>query len=473
MAEIARLNLSAPVFDPSRSLRGESALPTSERIRRGRQDALNNALKMYQIKGAKYQMEQVESLKRSDEFLAKNASNLFNYKADPMNPESWKFTKPGARAEFYKQWKEEVGGNWQGFQAAYGAAKKAESEAMQKRILNERFKYRTEGEYKRAFSSQMNSLSEGERNQLFTHATPELYSMLQQTYVTKDASAWEAQDILDPLVSGGWMERDTAEAIDDNLGKIGLGAAGVVGGIAALRKGRPKQAWDAAKKLFGGKAGKETAEGATKQWKQGTQMELFGGTIPSNKVGTVVKDVQTKVKLGELTGQEGKQLELAFKNVSGKNGGDVPAKEVAEELAKTKTGQSILKKIGGGLGIVGLTVGGSAVGGKAGEIMGQTDPSGRNKGAEIGALGGAQLLPGMFTTMKSALDKKGASWVMKKIVSVGGPALAARTVAKVGLGSIGGLFSGGTASLFAAGWLAADIALIYNILKEEEDKGVI
>ena len=54
MSEVARINLSGPVYDPRQNRSREA--PMSERIRQGRQDALQNALGMYKVKAAKYQM---------------------------------------------------------------------------------------------------------------------------------------------------------------------------------------------------------------------------------------------------------------------------------------------------------------------------------------------------------------------------------------------------------------------------------
>ena len=79
----------------------------------------------------------------------------------------------------------------------------------------------------------------------------------------------------------------------------------------------------------------------------------------------------------------------------------------------------------------------------------------------------------MYKTAKNAVDQKGAKWVFNKIVAKGGPALAARTIGKIGVGSISGLFSGGMGALLTAGWLAADVALIYQILQESEEAGEI
>ena len=161
MSEVARINLSGPVYDPKQNRGREASI--SERIRQGRQDALQNTLGMYKVKAAKFQMEQAEAVQKSDEFLAKNASSLFSRKANALDPNSWKFTKPGSREEFFKQWKKEVGGNYQGFMKAYDAAKGAEQQGMLQNLMMDRKKYRTEIEYKRAFSEALNTLDDADR----------------------------------------------------------------------------------------------------------------------------------------------------------------------------------------------------------------------------------------------------------------------------------------------------------------------
>ena len=73
--------------------------------------------------------------------------------------------------------------------------------------------------------------------------------------------------------------------------------------------------------------------------------------------------------------------------------------------------------------------------------------------------------------MKKAVQSKGWSWVMKKVLQKGGPALAARTVAKAGISGVSGLFSGGMGWALGLGWVAMDIAAIANILREAEQEG--
>jgi len=232
MSEVAKINLQGPVYDPRQNRSREA--PMSERIRQGRQDALQNALGMYKVKAAKYQMEQMGALQRSEEFLAKNASDLFSTKANALDPSSWKFTKPGARSEFFKQWKKEVGGNYQGFMKAYDAAKGAEQEGMLKSLMMDRKNFRTDIEHKRSFSEMFDSLSDNDRNQLLSQASPEVYSRINELYVTPDESSWfEREDFSDPLVNMG-VDRETADTI---TGVGGYAAAGL-GTLYALKKGK-------------------------------------------------------------------------------------------------------------------------------------------------------------------------------------------------------------------------------------------
>ena len=107
---------------------------------------------------------------------------------------------------------------------------------------------------------------------------------------------------------------------------------------------------------------------------------------------------------------------------------------------------------------------GSAVGGGIGSMFGE-------KGEQIGdVLGGTAGMVGanaVWNTVSDVVSRRGMPWVMKRIVSKGGPTLALRVLGKGALGTIGGAFSGGLATAVAMGLAVGDLYLIYDILKDE------
>ena len=507
MSEVARINLSGPGYDPRQNRSREA--PMSERIRQGRQDALQNALGMYKVKAAKYQMEQAEAIQKSDEFLAKNASNLFSRKASALDPASWKFTKPGAREDFFKQWKKEVGGNYQGFMKAYDAAKGAEQQGMLQNLMMDRKKYRTEIEYKRAFSESLNALSDADRNQLLSQASPEVYSRISELYITPDESDWfEAADFADPLVGMGF-ERDTADKIVGGAGYAGMGVAALLAarkGKNWLGKGTPPTGGTGGAPMIGGKPVAELrkmakskfdtpgiARGKRDVLSKARRLNIGEGidsldNIPASQVQTLRNQIDDAVKAGTLTTNDRRILRGILTSLA-KEGGDVSkAKIGAELIAEGPAGQSLFKKLKGGLKIGGVSLVGAAGAGYLGsEVLGGVgglfveegsdkyaragDVAGGAAGAVVGGAASARYGVPLLRLLNKGRKKHGTVGLAKLILRKGGPGLMARLGAK-------GLFAGGTSwtglgAVVGLGLLIPDAWQVIKILQEEEDKGAI
>ena len=530
MAEIAKINLSGPIYDPRGSVPREDI---SDKIRRGKQDALNTAIKQMQMRGMQYKLDEAESLKKTDQFLAKNASKYFNTKADPLDESTWVFTKPGAREDMYKDWQENVGGNWQGFQRAYSAAKQAESLAMQTRIKAMRHQvgadgkplFRTDREFQERFSEQLDSLAPDVRNQLLTQASPELYSQIQSTYLSPDAQSWEMEDVIDPLVGGGWIDREgrTAKAarwVGENPLKT---AAGIAGAAWSVRKGRPRRALDALKGGFGKGGAKEVVEetspkeiakrikDARKQRKKmgigefekkpkaksapkkddwrarvkgkpmagrigrrpvgrGFGARGRGASIPNNKVPLVKKDIDVKVKTGQLTKKEGDAIKGAV-DKQAKKGGNINPNQLQMDLINDKTvdGAGIFKKMPAIIGFGGMGIGAGMLEDTEGLMnkyeMNMTEGEKTNDlqsaVEEAGLSVAGAAAPGMAAGLYGVYKKKGVSWMMKKVAEKGGPGLAARTLGKAALTGMSGPIG-----ILMAGWAAKDLYDVYQILTE-------
>jgi len=484
MSELARINLKGPVYDPRSGVDGGSNKNMSDKIRQGRQDALNNSVQKAKLAHMKFQMKQETDMQKSQEFLAENATDIFNTKADALDSSTWKFTQPGAREEFYKKWKSEVGGNWAGFQAAYGAAKQSEMQAMQKNLMVGRNalnpdgtrKFRTDKAYQKHFSQMLDALPPEQRQQLLSQASPEMYSQIQSMYINKDHRETTVSDLWN------WADTPTKQG-----GAALLGGAAALGGAAMLvRRGKLKQAEKLVKKGISGSGGsggmnrqisanagdvKLLGAGNPARTIPGSGLPVVSGLnamnkVPANKVPLLLNDIKAKVKTGSLTAKEGSWMQAQLRKMSA-NGGELDMTEVNGIFQQSKMGRGLLEKAGGwggALGGIAWIGAGAAAGEQAGSAFGE-------KAGEVGAIGGAHLIPGMYKTVKSAVDKKGGKWVMNKIMSKAGPGLIARTIGKAGLGSISGLFSGGVGALLTAGWLAADVAMIYKIIQESEEAG--
>ena len=90
---------------------------------------------------------------------------------------------------------------------------------------------------------------------------------------------------------------------------------------------------------------------------------------------------------------------------------------------------------------------------------------------KVGDLVGASTqatigLQPIVSSMSAAWKKHGATAIMKEVMKKGGLGLAARTIGKVGAGTVGGIFSGGLATGVMAAWTMKDMYEIYNIIKD-------
>jgi len=626
MPEIARLNLSGPVYDP---MRGRDQESMSEKIRKNRQAVLSAALSAYQIKGEQHKLDQYETMKRSDMFMAHYGKDMFNNSADPTNPDSWKFTDPEMRTKMLTQWKEQVGGNYKGFMAAYEMAKKNEMDSMAKSMIRGRAGYRTDREYAQAFATDIDAMTPGKKQALMENVTPELYTQMMTLYRKggggpqgqDDVEGWWGfnmkNDIGDILVENfdvdrdwwdsfattkqfipehwrdGWKSITTGEefnltpdeeveygqipaylieaallwkmgkggfkklyGVGQKLNPFGKGAKTTTSPADKTPKSpaqktkttpkKPKTPQQIIKEYKGVTAsgrlpvdkkskwyGKEmpnpnryktpkTWRKAFEEWKvanglpkrppksiqqkankKKTPKDKGGGgggtpaagagakpktpkgtepvanetaaKLPINKMGAAEKEIATKLSSGQISGKEAKVMREALKKLAD-SGDDITDAALKKILSGTPGGKSLLSRVGTGalkwavIPMAGYGIG-SSVFGKAGELAyGET-------GEQIGGIGGGTV--GALTAnstvniLKRAYDKHGLSWIMKKIVSKGGPGLAARTLGKGVAGGFGTAFSGPVAATLTAAWIATDLHAVYNILQEAEANGEI
>jgi len=398
---------------------------------------------------------------------------------------------------------------------AYDAAKGAEQQSMLKGLMMDRKNFRTEIEHKRSFSQMFDSLSDHDRNQLLSQASQEVYSRINELYMTPDESSWfEKQDFADPLVSMG-LERETADSIVSGAGYAGMG-------IAALLAARKGKKWLG---KGGGKGGGKGSDDVMFPGSKHTVKELRAmakskfetpgiakksrgllnrarhagvgqgidslDNIPANKIPVIQKQIADALKSGGINDKEATALRKILTKLT-KEGRDVSKAKIGAELvSEGPVGQGLWKKLKGGLKIGNIALGvgagmvGSAIGGAGGAGIGSLfDDEDSDKGAQIGAVVGGTtgslgslavtqkaITAGVPKLLSKAYKKHGTIGLTKLILKKGGPALVARLSAK-------GLFAGasswtGLGVVIGGGLLFSDLMTIQDILQEEEDKGNI
>ena len=471
MAEIARLNLSSPVYDPSR---GVQQVDERDRIRQERADALNNAIKAYQVKGAQYQMKEHQTKLRADRYLGQNMSKFKNTSADVLDPSSWKFTNPEHREELFQDWKKNVGGNYMAFNELYNKAKALESQSMAQRMIIDASnpRYRTKDDYKNHFSELLDEMPEEQRDKIFASIPPELYQQVMGIYKTPDERAgFEFADIDDMLLGSGMVEsRESAETLRKTI--LGMTAVGIT--ALLLKKGFPKNLID---KII--RRAKPITDKSRLLPERGTYAPASargassspGSVVPPNKIAQTISELQKAYGHGRITKEELRAAMKAIRESRDKTGtiaGDI----VEKALNKSGSGKSLLSKIKSKTVKFGIPLAGAATFGAIGSTVGSVaGDKGEGVGGVLGGSYGMLASNRLFSSLKRAVDSKGWSWVLKKVVSKGGPGLAARTLGKAGIGGLTGLFSGGAGIAFGLAWAAADIYLILNILNEAEQEG--
>lgn len=485
MAEIAPLNLSSPVYNP---MAGVGQTNAREEIRAGRREALSNALRTLQIKDAKYGLRQKEIMRRADEYLSQNYNLFQNKKASILHPDSWRFSKNDTRETMFKDWKANVGGGYSMFNQMYEAGKQQEAQSMVQRMIFDRNAtdkngnplYRTDTEYKTAFSNAIDAMDPATRNQLYSNLPGAMYQQVMSMYISPDErEGFTWSDIDDALINSGIVDtREGAQSL-----KAGVAALAGVGVMAWLmRRGLSKSQ---AEKFLQITAKSEVLTKHPGRIMSNMKMPNPASTaniagnmagasrvMPSSQMSAGIKEINAKLAAKQIDGKEAKAMVDALKRLKA-GGTEINAQNIATELSKSGSGKGLINKVKGGMKwavvpMAGMTAFG-ALASVPGKMIGSEKMEGIGKvaGGTFGALASQSL----YGSMKKAVQSKGWSWVMKKVLQKGGPALAARTVAKAGISGVSGLFSGGMGWALGLGWVAMDIAAIANILREAEQEG--
>ena len=521
MAEIRALNLGGQQYDPMRGVsRPESNVSWSEKQRRNSEMAMRTAVHKYKIKG----MERAEK----DYILNKKAENYVfgNYpsgkKATIFNSDSLDFLSEGSRSKKLEEWKKNVGGNLQAFEQYYQAGKQAELGGIKRSLMRDRKKYSEDG-WKRHVTEYMNNMDPAKRQELMSQLDDETLALVNQYYAPEDWHTLEdVKDSINRFQYGSPIASGLIEA-------GGYGVAGIAA-LAGLKYGG-KGAISLAKKLLrkkgtgsgetggkmkdmgfrleSGKISKEAqkligpsanainmpakAGGAFvpgSGWKTGKQMSFsfIDDAINPNQMGAIQKGITKNIKDGKITQQMGDQLMGVIKKTS-ESGESFTSRNIWKHLEKLGSkGEALRGAIGAkkdldlgpikGLGLVktiGASIAGAAVTNQlisgTSSVLGANENNADLYGQAAGSVAGTATVlgaPHVYKKVQEIVRKKGAPYILKRVLEKGGAKLAAKVAAKGVLSGIMGTGSFGIGTLATAGWVAADLYSLYDILKDLE-----
>ena len=515
MAEIRALNLGGQQYDPMRGVaRPESNVSWSEKQRRNSEMAMRTAVHKYKIKG----MERAEK----DYILNKKAENYVfgNYptgrKASLFKPDSLDFLSEGSRSKKLEEWKKNVGGNLQAFEQYYQAGKQAELSGIKRSLIRNRKKYSEDG-WKRYVTEYMNNMDPAKRQELMSQLDDETLALVNQYYTPEDfltlGEKWDRFEYGSPKASAAMKG---AGAIAGAVGtgylayralrrgkipKIGGGGAGGELRDMGLRLGSGKGSSSISKeaqKLLGPGAkawnmpakagGSPIVNPAGQLGLNPARVTLVDDIINPNQMGAIQKGITKGVKDGKITQQMGDQLRGVIVNTS-KSGQPFTSRNIWKNLEKLgDKGGAVRQAIEGkkdldlgpikGLGMVktlGATIAAGAVadqlGSGAASALGVGEHNADLIGEASGAVAGTATVlgaPHIYKKVQDVVRRKGAPYILKRVLEKGGAKLAAKVAAKGVLSGIVGTGTLGIGTLVTAGWVASDLYNLYDILKDIE-----
>mgnify|MGYP003108452894 CR=1 FL=1 len=210
-----------------------------------KESAMREALSKYQIANAKEQNRILNVNKKADAWMNRNADSLFNLDSNPLDKDSLRFSDPTKMAELYKQYQQEVGGNFQQFQqyVEFGKAQEAKNNSRKLTMLIDEY-----GEdAPELINKQLRAMDDDYRNNLFSMLDEDTYSRLAEIY-----------DVDESYAVGDWWE--------NNWKSLTGGVAVAGAALYAVKKGR----FGALNDIFGGKVDPGVAKSIANagSWKQ-------------------------------------------------------------------------------------------------------------------------------------------------------------------------------------------------------------
>ena len=137
-------------------------------------------------------------------------------------------------------------------------------------------------------------------------------------------------------------------------------------------------------------------------------------------------------------------------------------------VGKSKITQNMLKNPGGwknalrGTGLsFAIRTGGNIGAQKIAKTLGAGE-----RGQKIAGQGAQATLSSIAAVTSAVVRKKGLPWLLSQITRKAGVGFGLKIAAKLGVGLVGGIGTGGLATAAMASWAAADIYKLYKIITE-------
>lgn len=441
-----------------------------------RQLAMQEAVAKYQIAGMKENQRMQGINRKANDWFASNSDSLFSQTSNPLDSNSLNFSDPEKISAMYKKYREEVGGNYDTFQEyiKMGQANEIKNNRRQLDIMID--EYDSPEKAKKAINKQLQGMSEGDRNKLFSMLDEESYSRLNEIYDTGSGGFFDTlmdnkgkvalgvgatayagyrllkgrggANVLDDIAKagkkGGKKVKKSSKAIKQEVLQLGPGAKRLGPGAKQLRgmTNDPNTIYAGGKRvpLIGGKVGKgpktsqDLAREAMEKQGKGVPRESkikFDSKkiqdaefedikvkskqiIPDNKISAEMKMVGEKMRSGQITKLEAKSYREAIESLQ-RQGAPLTKGALVETLKSRPGGVRFLEKIANKeIGWKGTIGAGLAGAYIGGGIM--------SKGAEALGFGEkGQKVGEIVGTTGGAIGSPGAIKGLQQIVKQQGP----------------------------------------------------
>jgi len=304
MSEIKPMNLSGVSHNPLRGDAASGQNSIADKMRANAQLRMVEQMNKYKVQ----QMKRAEA----DYQLGKKTENYVFSNYPSGSKSTWdagmdglKFGE-GSRAAQLAKWKENVGGNMQGFEAYYQAGKKAEMDGIKKSLIRDPLKFSEDG-WKKHVSKTIASWDPQMRESFMNSLDTETRGLLMQYYDPESQISW-----------GEWADRkiDDNFGWDDNPGKsalavagaTALGVGGLYAGYKALRRGKLPGGGKGGSGGIMDQAKRLTGKGDQKLLPGGNQKLLpaFSRDLDGSKMSK--GEIAKMMNAGEITGAQAKVL---------------------------------------------------------------------------------------------------------------------------------------------------------------------
>ena len=328
MSEIKPMNLSggATYQNPATVQAGQESL--SEKVRKADQARMMKSMHRYQVKAHKRKEEEYQIGKRTENFVFSHYPSSKPGDSFEATIGSLKFGE-GTREKYLKQWKEQVGGNMQGFEQWYQASKAAEQKAIQRSLVRDPLVHKTEESYETYVSQVIGKMSPEDRKAFMSGLSPETLGVINQYY---DAGkAYEGGE-------WGYTFDTMGQHLKDDAFGYGTGVAiGLGTGIALWRKFRKNPG--GALKDVAQKSGLIDFDKAPKLLKDAS---ISGKGMSKGQIARMMED-------GVITGKEAKALANGETIIPSRVVGGKPIKvmeDIANNTAQRNNVRLIMKAVG-------------------------------------------------------------------------------------------------------------------------------